>query len=607
MSQADTVSLRQLARGALKGLGDAGKINRGLLTLALTKPERHNSVGRVLEKWARKRPHSVALAFEDRSYSWLQFNAWANRVADTLAAQGVAPGDTVGLLMDNRAETLAAVAGVLKLGAIAGMLNHKQSGEVLQHSVGLIKPRAIIVGHECLEALEGSKAAITRAHKPVWLWWGEADAEGHEPKPPRGWQDIAPLLRKASAANRPETAQVKAGQPCFYIFTSGTTGLPKASIMSHARWLKAGAGMGLASLRLEREDVLYCCLPLYHNNALTVSWGSTMAAGCALALGRRFSASGFWDEVRHYRATAFCYIGEVLRYLLNQPRSPADRAHNVRVIVGNGLRPELWDEFKQRFGIEVINEFYGASESNVGFINGFNVDRTAGFCPMSFAVVEYDREAEAPVRDAQGRLRRVARGDTGLLISEVTKSAPFDGYTDPKAGQKKLLHNAFKEGDCWFDTGDLVRDQGYKHIAFVDRTGDTFRWKGENVATTEVEGAFTAVPGVEQAVVYGVQIPGADGRAGMAAISLAPGAEFDPAQAGAVLCERLPRYAVPVLIRIREAHETTGTFKYRKVELKDTAWRVDDEPLYVLPAGESAYQPLTAEQRAALEAGELRL
>ena len=599
MPNKDLVTFQQLAQGTLRVLPELGRVNRGLLAMALAKPERHQSVGLLIEKWARKRPHGVALMDGERQYSWQQFNSWANRIASVLRAQGVRPGDSVGILMENRAETLAVVAGTLKLGAIAGMLNHNQSGEVLEHSVGLIAPKAMVVGAESAQALEGSQEGIHRAHQPVWIWVNEGDSHT-----PENWLDLNAALESAHSGNPPETARIQLKQPCFYIFTSGTTGLPKASIMSHNRWIKAGAGMGLASLHLHPEDVFYCCLPLYHNNALTVTWGSVLASGCTLALGRKFSASRFWDQVRAYQATVFCYIGELLRYLLNQSPSEHDRNHMVRAIVGNGLRPEIWDEFKQRFGIEVINEFYGASESNIGFINAFNVDRTAGYCPLTFAVVAYDRDADAPIRNAKGRLSKVKKGETGLLISEVTDSAPFDGYTDATASEKKMLRDVFKKGDCWFNTGDLVRDQGFKHIAFVDRTGDTFRWKGENVATTEVEGAFAGLPGIEHAVVYGVQIPGADGRAGMAAISLAPGADFDPGIAKA-LQERLPAYAVPVLIRIRQEQETTGTFKYRKVELKETAWKVQGEPVYVIEG--DRYVELDPDRRQRLEAGTLRL
>jgi acyl-CoA synthetase (AMP-forming)/AMP-acid ligase II len=362
-------------------------------------------------------------------------------------------------------------------------------------------------------------------------------------------------------------------------------------------------------MRLRGDDILYCPLPLYHNNALTVSWGAVLGAGAALAIGRKFSASRFWDEVRRHRATAFCYIGELCRYLLNQPPTSRDRDHAVRVIVGNGLRPEIWDAFQQRFGIELISEFYGASESNLAFANGFGLSRTAGFCPLPFAVVAFDAEAEAPCRDAQGFMRKVGKGEVGLLISEVTEKSPFDGYTDSRATESKLLRDVFKAGDVWFNTGDLVCNQGMRHIQFADRVGDTFRWKGENVATTEVEAAFNQFEGLDQACVYGVQIPGTDGRAGMAALTLMAPERFDGAVLARHLTARLPAYAVPLFVRLRAQQETTSTFKFRKVELKREGFDLQqiDEPLYVLADRQRGYEPLTPQLHAQIHDGALRL
>jgi fatty-acyl-CoA synthase len=355
--------------------------------------------------------------------------------------------------------------------------------------------------------------------------------------------------------------------------------------------------------------VFYCCLPLYHNNALTVSWSCTLAAGATFALDRKFSASKFWDRIRHFDATAFCYIGELLRYLLNRPASERDRDHRVRLIVGNGLRPEIWEQFERRFGIERIYEFYGASESNIAFINAFGVSQTAGFTPMSFAIVEFDNDAEAPLRDKKGWMKRVKKGGVGLLISEVTAKRPFDGYTDPAAGEKKLLRDVFKKGDCWFNTGDLVRDQGMRHIQFVDRVGDTFRWKGENVATGEVEGVLAREDSIEHGAVYGVTVPGCDGRAGMAAITLKAGRELDGAALARTMTTALPAYAVPLFLRIREQQDTTGTFKYRKIELKQEGFDPGKvrEPLYVLTDRERGYEPLTAELFRRIADGALRL
>ena len=301
--------------------------------------------------------------------------------------------------------------------------------------------------------------------------------------------ELQQLAATAPATNPAATSAVLAKDKAFYIFTSGTTGMPKASVMTHYRWLRALAGFGGLGMRLTSDDTLYCCLPLYHNNALTVALSSVLNSGSTLALGKSFSASKFWDEVIRYDATAFVYIGEICAYLLNQPAKPTDRKHRVRVIAGNGLRPAIWDDFTKRFGIARVCEFYAASEGNTAFLNVFNVDKTTGICPSPIAFVEYDDESGEPQRDDDGRVHKVKTGEPGLLLSKVSNFQPFDGYTDKDATEKKLVRDAFKDGDVWFNTGDLMRSQGFGHAAFTDRLGDTFRWKGENVATTEVEAA----------------------------------------------------------------------------------------------------------------------
>ncbi|HEY0974189.1 MAG TPA: long-chain-acyl-CoA synthetase [Solimonas sp.] len=603
-NRGDLVGLGDVLRGMLSTLPDTVTVNRGLFNLLTLKPHKLNSIGLLLQRHAERTPQATALLFEGRRWSYAELNAWANRIASVLKAQGVRSGDAVAILMENRPEVLACVAATVKLGAIAGMLNHQQRGDVLAHSIRLTKAKLVIAGDECLEALHSSGFHPGEDRNHRYLWVGEGAGAV-----PEGFLDLAALSASAPVGNPPETAKIQLRQPCFYIFTSGTTGLPKASVMTHYRWLRGMAGLGQMALRIHSDDVLYCALPLYHNNALTVSWGSAMSAGAALALGRKFSASRFWDEIRRYDATAFCYIGELCRYLLNQPAKNTDRQHRVRLIVGNGLRPEIWDEFQQRFGIARISEFYGASESNLAFANGFDIARTAGFCPLPFAVVEFDAEAEAPRRGSGGFMRKVVKGDVGLLINEVTDKSPFDGYTDEKASQAKLLRNVFKKGDVWFNTGDLVRDQGMRHIQFADRVGDTFRWKGENVATTEVEAALNRFAGVEQACVYGVQVPGTDGRAGMAALTMAAGTMLDGAALAQHLCAQLPAYAVPLFLRLREEQETTSTFKFRKVELKREAFDPAQvsEPLFVLLDRARGYEPLTLPVHRRLLGQELRL
>jgi fatty-acyl-CoA synthase len=402
--------------------------------------------------------------------------------------------------------------------------------------------------------------------------------------------ELERLAADAPTANPAVTSSVLAKDKAFYIFTSGTTGMPKASVMTHYRWLRALAGFGGIGMRLNSHDTLYCCLPLYHNNALTVAVSSVVSSGATLALGTSFSASKFWDDVIGYDATAFVYIGEICGYLLNQPLKDTDREHRVRVIAGNGLRPGIWDEFTRRFGIERVCEFYAASEGNTAFVNVLNIPKSTGVCPTPVAFVEYDAETGDPVRDDKGRVKRVKRGESGLLLSKITSFQPFDGYTDKEASEKKLVRDAFKKGDVWFNTGDLMRSQGFGHAAFSDRLGDTFRWKGENVATTQVEHAVAQDSNIEECTVYGVEVRGAGGRAGMAAIQLKDGAEFDGKSLAKTVYENLPTYALPLFVRIVDSLERTSTFKSKKVDLRKQGYGSDvEDPIYVLKSRDEGY------------------
>jgi fatty-acyl-CoA synthase len=592
-SAAHRIGLADVVR-ALPGLAmDAPSLLHGAIGLVTIGPTSRDSVGHVFQRAAHRHPERPFVRFEDTELSYGEANLWVNRYAAVLGAHGVRPGRTVGILAENRPETLLAVLAVVKLGATAGMLNHHQRGDVLNHSQKLLDSTVLIVGSECREALESLPSEEIRG-KVLCL------PDGDDALP--GYVDLDEAAISADDHDPVQTPLIHARDKAFYIFTSGTTGLPKASSMSHFRWLKAMTGLGHLGVRLTSSDTLYCCLPLYHNNALTVSLSSVLGAGATLALGRNFSASRFWDDIERTRATAFCYIGELCRYLLNQPVRPNERTHRVRVVVGNGLRPEIWDEFTQRFGIGRVAEFYGASECNVAFINALNIERTAGICPLPYAVVAFDADTGQPSRDADGHLRKVGAGQVGLLITKVTDRAPFDGYTDEEASERKLVRNGFRRGDCWFNTGDLVRDQGWSHVAFVDRLGDTFRWKGENVATTEVEGALDEWPAIEQAVVYGVEVPGAEGKAGMAAIKLRADTELDGPALAKHLADRLPGYAIPLFLRVIDEVEQTSTFKSRKVALREDGHAGAE---YVLT--EAGYVPRYEEYVGEVAAGRVRV
>jgi fatty-acyl-CoA synthase len=578
-----SVGLLDLATGLPALALDAPVILRAALTGLLARPGSKTSIGTVFQDRAAQHGNRTFLRFDDQQISYRHANETANRYAAVLAERGVRRGDVVGIMLRNSPDAVLTMLAAVKCGAVAGMLNYNQREEVLAHSIGLLNATVVVAESDFVEPMVDSGAEV-------------ADLLTIE--------NLAALAEAKPVGNPASAAQVQARDPAVYIFTSGTTGHPKASVMTHQRWLRALAGFSGLGVRLRSNDTLYCALPLYHNNALTVALSSVIDAGATLALGKTFSASRFWDEVIRMRATAFIYIGELCRYLLNQPPKPTDRAHKVRVIVGNGLRPEIWQEFTTRFGIKRVVEFYAASEGNTAFINIFNIPGSTGINPMPLAYVEFDAETGEPVRDGGGRVRRVPSGQPGLLLSPVTRLSPFDGYTDKAASEKKLVRDAFKDGDVWFNTGDVMNPQGMGHAAFADRLGDTFRWKGENVATTDVEAALASDPGVGECTVFGVEVPDTGGRAGMAAIKLRGGVQFDGVGLAEVLYERLPGYAIPLFVRIVESLETTSTFKSRKVDLRNQAYGPElSDPLYVLCGRQEGYVPFYSEYPAEVAAG----
>jgi len=578
------VRLADIATRAPGVLADMPVILRGALTGLLARPSSKKSIGTVFQERAARYGDRIFLKFGDQQLTYRDANAAANRYAGVLAARGVGQGDVVGIMLRNSPNAVLAMLATVKCGAVAGMLNYHQRGEVLAHSLGLLKAKVLIAETDLVSAVAESGGTGTTETLTV--------------------EDLERYAVSAPATNPASASAVQAKDTAFYIFTSGTTGFPKASVMTHRRWLAALAAFGGLGLRLHSSDTLYCCLPLYHNNALTVALSSVINSGSTLLLGKSFSASRFWDEVIAGEATAFIYIGEICRYLLNQPPKPTDRAHKVRVIAGNGLRPEIWNEFTKRFGIARVCEFYASSEGNTAFINIFNVPQTTGISPTPLAYVEYDPDTGAPLRDENGRVRRVPAGEPGLLISPVNKLQPFDGYTDKESSEKKLVRNAFREGDCWFNSGDVMSPQGMGHAAFVDRLGDTFRWKGENVATTQVEAALASDGSVEECTVFGVEVPDTGGRAGMAAVKLRDGAEFDGQSVARAVYSQLPAYALPLFVRVVPSLEHTTTFKSRKVELRKQAYgKGVTDPLYVLAGRDEGYVPYYDEYPEEVSAG----
>jgi fatty-acyl-CoA synthase len=574
-----SVGLLEIASHVPGLLKDAPTIVRGVVTGFGARPTAKTSIGKVFQDRAAQYADNVFIKFGDEAITYREANETVNRYAAVLAAKGVGHGDVVGIMLRNSVEPVLLMLAAVKCGAISGMLNYHQRDEVLKHSLGLLSASVVVAATEFVEP-------ITECG---------ADTDGLITL-----DELKQLAETAPSTNPATTSAVLAKDKAFYIFTSGTTGMPKASVMTHYRWLRALAGFGGLGMRLNSNDTLYCCLPLYHNNALTVALSSVLNSGATLALGKSFSASKFWDEVIRYEATAFVYIGEICTYLLNQPEKPTDRQHKVRVICGNGLRPAIWDDFTKRFGIKRVCEFYAASEGNTAFVNVLNIDKTTGICPSPIVFVEYDEASGDPVRDDNGRVKKVKKGEPGLLLSKVSNFQPFDGYTDKKESEKKLVRDAFKEGDVWFNTGDLMRAQGFGHAAFTDRLGDTFRWKGENVATTEVEAAVSTDSQIEEATVFGVEVPDTGGRAGMVAVQLKDGKEFDGKALAKAAYDKLPSYAVPLFVRVVKELAHTSTFKSQKGDLRKEGYggssgegdeedvKVED-PIYVLSGRDEGY------------------
>ena len=597
-TQHDLIGIADVAAKIPAFLKKVPNLVNGLRQAYLRTPNTAAGLGLAFEKAVQRNPEGIALRFEDQSFSYTELNGWANQIAHYYLSLGAKKGDVVALMVENRPEMVASVIGLAKLGVTIALLNTSQVGKVLAHSINLVKPIAVIVGDECHAAVAEIRDELNIA-ADRFHWFADQPTQQNPGQAPEGFINLAEVIDTFPKFNPSTTHSVQGKDGLFYIYTSGTTGLPKAVIFTNSRWTLAYGTYGHV-LNLGTEDVMYCTLPLYHATGMVVCWCGVIAGAGTFAIRRKFSTSSFWKDVQKFDASAIGYVGELCRYLMDAPSSELEKGHRVKKMIGNGMRPNIWDKFKNRFGIEEVLELYASSEGNVGFSNVFNFDNTVGFSPTPYAIVEFDKDKNEPVRDAKGHCKRVKKSTTGLLIGKITRRSPFDGYTDPEKNKSVIMKDVFCKGDAYFNTGDLVRDIGFRHAQFVDRLGDTFRWKGENVSTTEVENMLTEYDKIVEAVVYGVEIPNTNGRAGMAAITLKPEAELNDTDLKEMLsCFKkcLPAYSVPVFLRIQQQVETTGTFKYQKNKLKEQAFdpsKTNERLLVCLP-GADAYCDVTPE------------
>jgi len=584
------------------------KLIKGILIANNRNKTKPVGLGLCFEKAVERNPEGLALKYQNIELSYSTFNNWVNKIAHYLLSKGVLKGDSVAIMIENRPELLATVLACAKIGAVSAMINTSQKGKVLTHSINLVSPKLIIMGEECVSAYELIRAE-TNLPDDKHLYFADLNTLEKTGTCPAGWTNVANEIQNESQHNPKQTQQIFSEDPCFYIYTSGTTGLPKAVIFNHGRFMKLYGTFGYITVRLKKTDRLYVPLPFYHATALGVCWSTALAGSACLVMARKFSVSQFWPDIRENKATAFAYVGELCRYLIEQPSSPDDANNQVRVMVGNGMRPAIWPTFKERFGIPRVMEFYGSSEGNIAFTNLLNFEKTVGMSPLPYAIVKYDRETDTPYRNSAGYMTKVRKGEAGLLIGHITEKAPFHGYTDPSKTASSILKDAFEQGDQWFNTGDIMRHMGYRHAQFVDRTGDTFRWKGENVSTTEVEMLIEEVDTVTEAVVFGVEIPNTNGRAGMASIRLnRPLEEFDFAQFLQQMKTNMSDYSIPVFLSINEGVELTGTFKHLKGPLKEKGFDVqkNTDPLFVWLPKTEEYVPLTQQLQQDIEKGQYR-
>ncbi|XP_032939984.1 bile acyl-CoA synthetase [Catharus ustulatus] len=563
----------------------------------------------VFRQHARERPRQPLLRFQDAIYTFEDMERASNRAAWALWRRlGLRGGLTVAVFLPNEPAYVWTWLALAKLGCAMACLNVNVRGRALRHALEAAQATLLLASPELREAVEEVLPDLQRDGVRVFYLSSASPTPG-----------VEALLGDIEAApDEPPPAWHRAGvtgdSRAMYIYTSGTTGLPKAAVITELKLLMVASLGRICGLR--PDDVVYTTLPLYHSAGLLVGVGGCLDVGATCVLRSKFSASQFWSDCRRYNVTVIQYVGELMRYLCNTPQRPDDREHGVRMALGNGMRAEVWKEFLRRFGPVAVCEFYGATEGNAGFINYTGKVGSIGranwflkpFAP--FELIRYNVERDEPVRDKRGLCIRVPPGETGLLVVKITRNTPFHGYAgDSQKTEKKILRDVLAKGDVYFNSGDLLMMDSERFMYFQDRVGDTFRWKGENVATTEVEATLALVSFIQEVNVYGVAVPGCEGRCGMAAMCLKAGAAFDGDKLYAFTRETLPSYAAPRFVRIQDSLELTGTFKQCKTNLVREGFdpgAIRDR-LFFRDDARRSYVPLTPQIFAAIQDMKLSL
>jgi len=577
--------------------------SRFLSEIQSFKDNPNQSLGTRVEELANWQPNNVALFFQDATWTFQTLNAECNRVAHLFLKLGLKPGETVALMLENSPDFLFCMIGLNKIQAISALINFHQKKQALAHSFKIADPTFIIVDGDCLPAFNEVASELACSNDRIFVVNNPRNI-AHD------YIDLGNKLKSESPLNPATTYNSTMRQTALYIYTAGTTGLPKAVIMQHFKLFSQGTIIGRALAQLTPTDTVYIVTPLYHNLAIGTAWMAAILTGASVALRKQFSASGFWEDVHKYHVTFTMYIGEIPRYLLNQPYSEFEKNHPLKKMAGLGLRKDIWEPFKSRFGIEHIWEFYGSTEGHRPF---FNVDEVPGMIGRNnmpgIVLAKVDPETGDFYKDAQGFFVKCNSGETGMILIKVERDDIFTGYKDKAKTNEKLLHNCFREGDAYFNTGDMLKLHEHQWVSFADRFGDTFRWKGENVSTLEIEEILNSYDAIEMSAVYGVAIPNTEGKAGMAAIKLKHSIKFDLNDLSRFITEGFPAYAIPLFLRLRKKFDFTGPLKLKKVDLRKEAYNLEAilDPLYFWDMVAKKYKPLTKSDYQRILAGHLKI
>jgi acyl-CoA synthetase (AMP-forming)/AMP-acid ligase II len=537
----------------------------------------NQSVGIYVEQLAAEFPNKTALFYEDRSWTWEEFNEESNRFANYFKKKGLLPEDTIAVMLENSPEYFFVTTGLNKIQGISALININQRQQALIHSIKIVNTKCIIVDGVCLPSLLEVIKDLPFNKDDIFI------INNLESKDNRG-VDLQTELTGVSKTNPSTTFNSKMTDIASYIYTSGTTGLPKAVIIENQSTTWNGVFYGYSLTQANSDDIILIANPLYHSLSICTAWGIAVYLGATVVLRKKFSASSFWKDIHKYKITFTTYVGEIPRYILNQPPSDLEKNHTLKKMLGLGLRKDIWLKFKERFQIEHIFEYYSSTE---GYGPIVNVDEVPGMIGRNIsenhALVKADPETGELFKDEDGFYLKCKPGDVGMSLMRILEIENFRKYSDTKKTNERVIRNVFEKGDAYFITGDLLQLHDDMWLSFADRFGDTFRWKGENVSTQEVENILNSHESILMNAVYGVEIPNHEGKAGMAAIKIDPSIGFNEDEISRFVLEVLPKYSIPIFIRLKQKLEITGSKKIQKANLRKEGFNLNeiDEPMYL--------------------------